>query len=239
MSRVATSTRDSAEMSLAAFFAHPTGMVSDRTEMFEVVAPIDDMIDMAMSKAGKPRNSQEPDVIGCNSIHAHLGESFVARHGTWKHKERMLLPKTVPKSPGNASMCRRYGMCVSGLLELQAFLPNFIVLLKALFAKDSKWSDCAEAGGVVLEFRTLSPDLAVLSRDWANIAWVNHASWASGLPRLVDSSDQVCRRAAASFHDCALRFAPPAALVAADLFVAAGVGGAAILEALCSDTPQA
>ena len=115
-------------------------------------------------------------------------------------------------------------MCVCGLLELQAFLPNFIVLLKALFAKDSKWSDCAEAGGVVLDFRTLSPGLAVLSRDWANIAWVNHASWASGLLRLVDSSNQVCRRAAASFHNCALRFAPAAALAAADLFIAAVVG---------------
>ena len=120
-------------------------------------------------------------------------------------------------------------MCVRGRLDLVAILEKFVGLLKTLFGKKGRWLDFSGAGGVVLEFRTLGPMFAILARDWFNVAWANHRSWACGILRLFDSEDPSCKVAALAFHNHALRFAADDAVRAAlDLFTAMGVGNSAM-----------
>lgn len=206
----ALATVEGGDRKLGSLFAKPSPTRFANTAVFEVVPPIADFVNDVFVRAGPPRFDQKLfDVFGYGSFHERMRESWARRHGTWKHSEQKRLPAKVDKSPGNASVCRAYGVCICAEPALQAFLTKFTCLLKSLHAKSSKWAACVDAGGCVLEFRVVDEAFDVVSRQRCHLAYVNYASWAVGLVHVSRSTNRICIDTAAVFGNEAARVALP------------------------------
>ena len=231
VSEAASATLSVPQRGLGAFYGKPVDKSFERTSIFEIIPPLGDFVGSVMQRAGHPRFDKNLyDVFGHGSFHEVLRESWARRHGTWKHAERTALPTTVPKSPGNASICRAYGWCICHDEDLKLFLQKITALLKSLCAKDSKWAACVDCGGCVLEFRVVDSGWDVKERRRFHISYVNHNSWAVGLLELHRSTDRVCLDTASVFNNEAVRFAPESHVVGdPELFMAMGVGNTPLL----------
>ncbi len=218
---------------LAALFAKPVDKRFLRTGIFELVPPLADFVDALLERVGPPKfDLAMHSLFGKGSFHEAVRTSWARRHGTWRHSEREKLPTKVPKSKGNSSICRAYGMCICDLPDLRLFLQKFTALLKSLHGKGSKWAACCDGGGCVIEFREVAASFDVLRRQHCHLAYVNHSSWAVGLLGLEKSRDRFCINAADAFGNEALRFAPDHLLDSApDLFMAMGIGNAPLIFA--------